>query len=231
MRDPDQTEEIDENFESDEAISKHIAKQSAQWNHTRYGYQPGDDDVFDGGSKTHTEWKPHYILSTWENDDGIRCISVLVALTGGTVDRSTAGIAIDLDEDGTILCISEVWAAHTQDMNVFYSHFPKQSGESEDDFTRRRFQMDACLRRMRDKYGNDDGEMYSEFRMQLPFRVEPTEKKVTFIGDSKGGRYAHIDLIEKKLHEVHGVLLIDDAAPVNKGLVTPATKKTKYSKY
>ena len=78
------------------------------------------------------------------------------------------------------------------------------------------------LRKMKEKYGNLDGEMCSLFREELPFRVEPTEKRLTFIGDKVGGRYLHIDLIEKKLQEVHGVLLIDDSAPVHKGLVTPS---------
>lgn len=37
--------------------------------------------------------------------------------------------------------------------------------------------------------------------------MEPTEEKIAFIGDVVGGRYLHMDLIEKKLQEVHGVLL------------------------
>ena len=78
------------------------------------------------------------------------------------------------------------------------------------------------LRKMKEKYGNLDGEMCSLFREELPFQVEPTEKQLTFIGDKVGGRYLHIDLIEKKLQEVHEVLLIDDSAPVHKGLVTPS---------
>lgn len=220
----DKPEQPGNSFECDYAEAENIAKQmatkSAQWNYARHGFK--QEDAVEGEPGEHTEWKPHFILTTWENDDAIRCITVLVALTGGTVDRSTDGISVDLDDDGNVLCVSEVWPGHTQDMNLFYSHIPKKNGESEDDFTRRRFQMATVLRKMKDKYGDADGNMYSLFRQELPFRVEPTEKQITFIGDKVGGRYLHIDLIEKKLQEVHGVLLIDDESPVHKGLVTPS---------
>lgn len=222
-------EATDEDFDKDDGDeAMRMATQSNPRNLARYGYKVDDD--LEGEPTQHTEWQPHHIMALWENDDAVRCITVLLALTGGTVDRSTDGINIDLDDDGNVLCVSEVWSSLTQDMNLFYSHMPKKDDESEDDFTRRRFQMAAMLRKMREQYGDANGNMWSHFRKDLPFRVEPTEKKITFIGDSVGGRYVHIDLIEKKLQEVHGVLIINDSAPVNKGLVTPSTnnKKRKY---
>lgn len=145
----------------DDMISKRIATQSAAWSHTRYASK---DDEVEGEPGFHTDWKPHFILTQWENNDAITCITILVALAGGTVDRSTDGISVDLDDDGHTLCVSEVWPGHTQEMNLFYSHCPKKTGESEDNFTRRRFQMATVLRKMKEKYSNEDGEMYSLFR-------------------------------------------------------------------
>ena len=153
-------------------------------------------------------------------------------MTGGTADKTTDGITVELDDDGNSLCISEVWALHTQSMNVFYAKFPKRKGESQDNFDRRRFQMVTTMRKMKLKYADEDGHMVSTFRLDLPFRVEPTEKRIHFIGDKKGGRYCHIDLVEKKLQEVHAVQLIgdddDDSDDGKKqACVTPA-KRAKY---
>ena len=223
------SQQLDDDEETDETIAKRIATQSAQWNYARHGNSV--DIHVDGEAGYHTQWEPHHVITEWKNDDGIRCITVLLALTGGTVDRSTDGIAIDLDDDGNVLRVSEVWPGLTQDMNLFYSHLPRKSDESEDDFTRRRFQMAASLKKLQDKYGNESNQMYSHFRLDLPFRVEPTSKDITFIGDNIGGRYVHIDLIEEKLQEIHGVLLINDLSPVNKGLVTPSGNSKKQRRF
>ena len=165
----------------------------------------------------------------------MRSISVIIALTGGTAHKTTDGISVELDDDGNTLCISEVWGQQTQSMNVFYAKFPKRGGESQDDFDRRRFQMVTTMRKMKLKYSDEDGNMVSTYRLDLPFRVEPTEKRIHFIGDKTGGRYCHVDLIEKKLQEVHSVQLIgeddddeDDDGRKKQSFVTPAKKKSKY---
>ena len=69
--------------------------------------------------------------------------------------------------------------------------------------------------------------MLSVFRKPLPFRVEPTEMRVVFSGDKVGGRYCHIDLIEKKVQEVHDVVMMDDITNTS---VPLSAKKLKYKK-
>ena len=72
------------------------------------------------------------------------------------------------------------------------------------------------------KYADLENRMVSVFRKPLPFRVEPTEMRVVFSGDKVGGRYCHIDLIEKKLQEVHEVQMMDEIT--NKSVPVSATK-------
>ena len=58
-----------------------------------------------------------------------------------------------------------------------------------------------------------DGVLKSELRYQLPFRVDPGEKRVTLVGTSDGCRVAAVDLFERKKEEkMDGCLIVD--APV-----------------
>ena len=66
--------------------------------------------------------------------------------------------------------------------------------------------------------------MLSVYKKALPFRVEPTEKRTVFSGDKEGGRYCHIDLMEKKAMEVQEVMMMDE---INNNIVTPSQKKQK----
>ena len=51
----------------------------------------------------------------------------------------------------------------------------------------------------------------SEYRHKLPFRVDPGEKRVTFVGTSNGCPIAAVDLHERKKHErMAGCLIVDD---------------------
>ena len=173
----------------------------------------------------HTDWIPHHIMTMWENDAGIRCITVLISLTGGTAHKSSNGIFVELDDDGNTLCISEKWSAMSQDMDVYYRRFKKDQEESDDDYTQRRFAMRTMLKKMKNKYGDTEGSMLSVYRKPLPFRVEPTEKRVVFSGDMEGGRYCHIDLMEKKAVEVQEVLMFED---INENTPPSATKQKRY---
>ena len=189
---------------------------------SRGRFAADDDEDFPYPTE-HTDWIPHHIMSEWENDAGIRCISILVNLSSGTANSSSEGIDVDLDNDGNTLAISEVWSEMTQDLDVFYSKFKNQAGECKDDFTMRRFSMRNSLKKMMMRYADTDNKMVSVFRKTLPFRVEPTEMRVVFSGDKVGGRYCHIDLIEKKVQEVHEVMMMDDI--VNDSV--PASEKKK----
>ena len=183
-----------------------------------------DDDSFCYPT-SHTEWIEHYVMTEWENTAGIRCISMIVYLSSGTANTSSQGIDVDLDNDGNMLTISEVWSEMTQDMDIFYSKFEKHKFEEKDDYTQRQFTMQKSLRKLMMKYADTENKMVSVFRKQLPFRVEPTEMRVVFSGDKVGGRYCHIDLIEKKLQVLHEVKMMDD---INNTSVPKSAKKQRY---
>ena len=100
-----------DDFAEKEDLNMALATQSNPRNLARYGYNSdGEEDAVK--RQKHTAWEPHNIMSTWENDDGIRCVSVIFALTGGTAHKTTDGITVELDDDGNTLCISEVWSLH-----------------------------------------------------------------------------------------------------------------------
>ena len=175
----------------------------------------------------HTDWIPHHIMTEWKNNEGVRCLTILVNLSSGTANTTSDGIDVDLDNDGNTLTIAEVWSDMTQDLDIFYSRFKKKSGESLDDYTMRRFQMREALNVMKQKFADPDNKMVSIFRKSLPFRVEPTEMVIDYSGDKVGGRYCHIGLIEKKLQTVHSVMMMDDVVNEN---VPPSEQKKKYKR-
>ena len=175
----------------------------------------------------HTEWIPHYVMTEWENNAGIRCISMLVNLSSGSANSSSRGIDVDLDNDGNTLTIGERWSDMIQDMDQFYSKFKKADGEGLDDYTERRFAMRKTLRKMMLKFADPESKMVSVFRKPLPFRVEPTEMRVVFSGDKVGGRYCHIDMIEKKLQEIQEVMMMDD---IVNDTVPASEQKKRYKK-
>lgn len=112
----------------------------------------------------------------------------------------------------------------SQDMDVFYSRFKQAEDESEDDFTEWRFSMRKAFKKMNALHANEEGQMLSVFKKPLQFRVEPTEKRVFFSGDSMGGRYCHIDLMEKKAVEVQEVMMMDE---ITNKIAPASTKKQK----
>ena len=69
-----------------------------------------------------------------------------------------------------------------------------------------------------------EGPMKSVYRMSLPFRVDPTVKRVRFLGTEDGCRFAHVDLAERRKFEVEQVIMID----TKKKLPSSGEKKRSY---
>ena len=67
------------------------------------------------------------------------------------------------------------------------------------------------------------GPMKSIHRIKLPFRVDPTVLKLRCLGTNDGGRFAHIDLAERKKLYVEKVIMID-----TKRKETSSAEKRKY---
>ena len=74
--------------------------------------------------------------------------------------------------------------------------------------------------------GEADPTFTSVYRMKLPFRVDPTEKKIVFVGTSSGARLVHVDLAERKRVTKMSLHIMDRAKCSNP---CPEDKKIDYS--
>jgi hypothetical protein len=110
-------------------------------------------------------------------------------------DRVTKGQTRVLHKDGLELCLSEKWDGFVLDMESFYHCFPKDPQESEDEFVLRRMAMMTTVSNLR-AMGQGKA-LASVYRYKLPFRVDPDEKRVTYIA-AANSRVVHIDLAERK---------------------------------
>ena len=167
-------------------------------------------------------WSPQKIAFTYDNDEGNRCFTILFALTSGAVNTVTgdnSGVDIQVTPDGWEIRLEERWHNFMTDAELFYNRFPMAANETQDEYNKRRFAMIAAVRDM--KKHSLNGALKSEYRYKLPFRVDPGEKKVTFVGTSNGCRVAAVDLHERKKHErMSGCLIVDD----DEDMKTPCKK-------
>ena len=171
-------------------------------------------------------WKPRHVISQWENGDGVKHITVLLALTGGSAEEDSEDIEIDVIDNGMALWIRENCSDYQVDMDLFYRHFEKDEEEETDNFTYRQFAMKKAVRDIQNQLRMDDG-VASEFCMDLPIRVYPSSIKIVFQGTNQGCHFCHIDLAEKKRVKAHVVKMMDKV--VNGNDIVPSAKKAKYS--
>ena len=101
----------------------------------------------------------------------------------------------------------------------FYKLFPKAIDETEDEFNHQKYAMEDKVHSMVSK-----GTLNSIYRMVLPFRVDPTVRRVRILGTSDGCRFAHVDLAERKKIEVEEVIMMD-----RRKLLPSSAEKNKHS--
>jgi hypothetical protein len=163
---------------------------------------PGDDKMF-AKLNDHDEeedplaWVPKKIVSEWTNDDGIRCISIIFQLSGGATISDSNDAEVQVSSTGDELAVSEVWNPLMADVRNWYLTFPKHKNESDENAMRKHIAMaDTC-----DKMASAK-QKRSTYRMILPFRVDPSVKRIRFLGTEDGQRYAAVDLAERSMSEV-----------------------------
>ena len=154
-------------------------------------------------------WLPKTIMAQHVNPDGIRGLTCLVALTSGVaqVDNSKVDIALTNDGQEQEPTVTEAFHDDMTDLGEFYNNLPRNDGESEAEFTRKRFAMEDAVRDMK-KSGNTT----SIYKIGVPFRCDPTEKHVQICGMPNGSRFAHIDLSEKKKIKKQGIVMMGRAS-------------------
>ena len=87
----------------------------------------------------------------------------------------------------------------------FFQLFPKATDETEDEFNHHKYAMEDKVHAMMVLQGT----LNSIYQMSLPFRVDPTVRRVRILGTSDGCRFAHVDLAERKKIKVEEVIMLD----------------------
>ncbi len=168
-------------------------------------------------------WIPKKLLATHSNTDGIRCIAAIFALTGGCAINNGEDIEVSVVDGGTTLALTEECTSVMTDMSEFYSGFPHNPREqSSDDHNKMRFAMMDAARLANDQ----DGKRRDTHFERLPFKVDPTEMRVKFVGMKDGSRMVHVELAKRKKIQVHGIVMMD-----NKRKSTQKSPATKYSQH
>lgn len=176
------------------------------------GEDPGDDDCFTLNTqdmpKVHT-FGPHRVVGYWTDLAGIDHVTVIWAVTAGNACDTTGTVQVDLDESGTGIVIHECWSEYMYDMNTFYSLFDEVNEEDKDAFYQRRFAMCAAVRKMqREKGLEPDDNMWSNFRIQLEKKMDPSTLETKFIATEDGHRVCHIDLASRKKEVAANVTVV-----------------------
>ena len=118
-------------------------------------------------------WTPKKVLTEWTNEDGIKCISIIFQLSGGSVLADSNDVEVHVSKLGDELAITEVWCPLMDDVRNYYTTFPRLKSESEENALRRSIAMcNAC-----DALAGGKAKK-STLKMALPFRVDPTVKTI-----------------------------------------------------
>jgi hypothetical protein len=161
-----------------------------------------DDAVENNDDDDPLAWVPKKIVTEWTNDDGIKCISVIIQLSGGETLADSNDAEVQVSSTGDELAVSEVWNPLMSDVRNFYLTFPKHKHESDENAMRKSIAMCDTSDVMA-----GGKPKRSTYRMTLPFRVDPSVKRIRFLGTPDGQRYASVDLAERSMNEVESFTL------------------------
>ena len=80
---------------------------------TAVASDPIEDTVEVSVPHARPAWIPKKVTAQYINQDGIKCWTVLIALTGGAIDEDNNGVEVEVTHDGNVLSVSET---HLPDM-------------------------------------------------------------------------------------------------------------------
>ena len=60
-------------------------------------------------------WVPKRLVTDWKNKDGIRCLTLIIQLTGGAAASNSDGVEVKVSNNGEEFAISEVWSPTGRD--------------------------------------------------------------------------------------------------------------------
>jgi hypothetical protein len=98
-------------------------------------------------------------------------------------------VEVQVNTLGNELAVSEVWNPIMASARNFYQTFPNHDSESEENAMRKSIAMCDRTNTMA-----GDRQKRSIYKMKLPFSVDPSVKRIRFLGTKDGQRYATVDL-------------------------------------
>ena len=147
-------------------------------------------------------------------------------------DDGNSGVDVMVASNGLHVCISEKYDEYMIDPELYHMNFPKADNETDNEYKKRFFAMEQCLREM--KLNNDDFELRSDYKIMLPFAVDPKDRSIAYSTTIRG-RILQIDLHEKKevvRHVERSIDLTGEAASKKKAAAKRAPKPNqKYADY
>jgi hypothetical protein len=105
------------------------AERKASENDKVFNRDDADNDETD---EAPLGWVPKKIVSEWTHDDGIRCISVIIQLSGGETLADSNDAEVQVSSTVDELAVSEVWNPLLADVRNFYLTFLKHKNESDE---------------------------------------------------------------------------------------------------
>ena len=117
-------------------------------------------------------WIPKKLVTEWKNKDGIRCLTLIIQLTGGAATSNSDEVEVKVSNMGEKFAISKVWSPLMFTIDDFFHLFPKAADETDDEFNRRKYAMEDKVHAL-----TTQGNLNSIYRMSLPFQVDPTVRK------------------------------------------------------
>ena len=152
-------------------------------------------------------WRPKRIVTTYDNEDGVKCAAIIIANTSGCVDKDLRKVEVNCSSDCMGIIAQEEYSDGLLDIDLLYQKLPKLSSESAGDCFAKRMAVKAAVRKLK-----AEGHHKSIYRIDSPFRIEPTEMEVRYLSAPDKSTFIHIDNCEKKKKENNKLLFYDDKA-------------------
>lgn len=139
-------------------------------------------------------WRPQRLVGVHKNPDGVQASRAFVITSSGAANEAEFGVDVVLIEGGTVLVVSEEPCPLIGDPDEFCALHKKTDDMTDDECFQRRLQMKQSVR---DVFA-DNADTRGEFRIRLPFKVEPASLQWECVGTETGHRICHVDTLEKK---------------------------------
>ena len=137
---------------------------------------------------------PKKTVAECQNKDGVPCIVMIIALSGGACVDHHTDIEVKLVDNGWTLVVLEKWTHHIADIEGCHARHPRDREISGEDFIRRQLARTDEADRVRKQSQHSD--LVSVHRYSLPWKAAEVVDIVT--GTRDGARTCHIDIYSRQ---------------------------------